>query len=224
MRGIEFLIPEAQEAADEFSARCWENNLDVKITDTLRSEAEQNALYAQGRTMPGEIVTSCRYPRSLHNWGVAFDFCRNERGREYDDGDGFFERCGAIAESLGLVWGGNFKKPDRPHIQLAKYSEDKTAAWLIETYERPALFMAERRFSALAITPELAMEIVLAGIHRLASEPADEWAENAMLWAYKNQIYKGDKTGNLMPKKPVTREELAQALMNYRGAFENDKQ
>lgn len=218
MRGIDLLIPEAAEAAEAFSARCWANGLDVMITDTLRTQAEQDALYAQGRTTPGVIVTSCRYPRSLHNWGCAFDFCRNEKGREYDDTDSFFERCGNIAEALGLVWGGNFSNPDRPHIQLAKYSEDKTAAWLISVYERPELFIAERRFSALTITPDMAKEIVIAGINRLASERSpDSWAADAILWAQESGIFRGDKTGNMMPKKPVTRQELAQALFNLEG-------
>lgn len=229
MRGIEHLIPEAQEAAKELLKRCNKRGLNVLITDTLRTEAEQNALYAQGRTTKGNIVTSCRYPQSLHNWGCAFDFCRNEKGREYENSDGFFEKCGAVAEDLGLVWGGHFKKPDRPHIQLAEYAPDKTAKWLIQKYNgNPTMFIKEKTEETLmtteelremlydAITSYMAMEIVQAGISKLAKEAADElWADEAMKWAEKNGIFKGDKHGNLMPKKPITREEAAQMLKNY---------
>jgi hypothetical protein len=39
----------------------------------MRSFAEQDALYAQGRTKPGKIVTKARGGFSNHNFGVAFD-------------------------------------------------------------------------------------------------------------------------------------------------------
>lgn len=225
MRGIDKLIPEAQDAAKQLLKECEHWGLDVLITDTLRTKDEQNALYAQGRTASGNIVTSCKYPQSLHNWGCAFDFCRNVKGKEYYDGDGFFERVGTIAESIGLVWGGHFRKPDRPHIQLAKYAPDKTAKALMAKYDDPQIFINEKKgerenMSAddilKLITPEMAREIMLKGMAQLAKyEPTEEWKSGAIKWAKINEIFEGDANGNMMPEKPITRAELAKVLMRY---------
>ena len=45
----------------------------VMVTSGYRSFAEQNALYAQGRTKPGNIVTNAKGGQSLHNYGLAVD-------------------------------------------------------------------------------------------------------------------------------------------------------
>nr|WP_295770097.1 M15 family metallopeptidase [Rhodoferax sp.] len=39
----------------------------------MRSCAEQDALYAQGRTAPGNKVTNAKSGDSNHNFGIAFD-------------------------------------------------------------------------------------------------------------------------------------------------------
>jgi len=228
MRGINLLIPEARDAAERFRTECHRKGLNVLITDTLRTKDEQNALYAKGRTAPGQVVTNCKYPYSLHNWGTAFDFCRNEKGREYDNSDGFFDKVGAIAEGLGLVWGGHFRNVDKPHVQLARYAPDKTAAFLIANYSNPDAFIRSKKEESImtkedfqnalidALTPELAVEIVETAIRELAGERASEaWQVDAVAWAADRGVFKGNLSGNLMPQKPVTRAELAQALKNF---------
>lgn len=47
----------------------------IRITQGLRTIEEQNALYAQGRTKPGKIVTNAKGGTSFHNYGLAVDFC-----------------------------------------------------------------------------------------------------------------------------------------------------
>lgn len=44
-----------------------------RFTFTLRTFAEQDALYAQGRTKPGPIVTKASAGLSYHNYGLAID-------------------------------------------------------------------------------------------------------------------------------------------------------
>lgn len=236
MRGLAYLIPEAQRAAESFISKCKENGLNVLVTDTLRTAEEQNALYAQGRTKPGNIVTSCKYPNSPHNWGLAWDFCRNVKGAEYDNSDKFFEKVGAIAESVGLVWGGHFKTPDRPHIQLARYLPDKTTAELVKIYKSPEVFISQmhnaerakdqteitrlREMLVDAITPELAAEIVRVGNARLALEQVSTaWEGDALRWAAENGVFKGDSSGSLMGRKLATRAEVAEILKNYDRQF-----
>jgi peptidoglycan L-alanyl-D-glutamate endopeptidase CwlK len=40
---------------------------------TLRTFAEQDGLYAQGRSKPGAIVTNAKGGQSYHNYGLAID-------------------------------------------------------------------------------------------------------------------------------------------------------
>jgi peptidoglycan L-alanyl-D-glutamate endopeptidase CwlK len=100
-------------------AQCKARGLNVLITETIRTVQYQDELYAKGRTAPGNVVTSAKGSTysSPHQWGLAFDICKNVRGHEYDDA-AFFETCGAVGRSLGLHWGGDFKSAkDRPHFQ-----------------------------------------------------------------------------------------------------------
>lgn len=56
----------------------------------------------------------------------ALDFCILNKGKAvWDvkaslDGDSVpdYEECGKIAEAIGFTWGGRWKKPDYPHIEL----------------------------------------------------------------------------------------------------------
>lgn len=134
------LHPEAQAKAELLVEKCKEKGLIIKITDCLRSQKEQNQLYAQGRTISGSIVTNVKYPYSMHNWGVAFDFCRNDGKGAYYDKDGFFTKVGKIGKSIGLEWGGDWKSiVDKPHFQLAGYGT--TPSNLIKRYKTPSKFM-----------------------------------------------------------------------------------
>jgi len=104
---------------------------DVLITEGVRMDVRQRALYAQGRSTPGQIVTMAEtaaltaHGRRLFPggdiFGCAFDAvpCTGPVGQpNYNDAPAF-ERMGAIAERMGLVWGGRWATfPDKPHVQL----------------------------------------------------------------------------------------------------------
>ena len=98
--------------------RCREQGLNVLVTQTVRDAEYQEYLYAQGRTRPGSIITNGKRP--TFHWdkaGLAFDFCKNVRGHEYDDA-AFFRKAAAIAKEIGFTWGGDWKSfVDLPHIQ-----------------------------------------------------------------------------------------------------------
>jgi len=47
----------------------------VEVVQGLRTFAEQDELYAKGRTRPGAIVTQARGGESNHNYGLAVDLC-----------------------------------------------------------------------------------------------------------------------------------------------------
>lgn len=135
-RDIKLLHPEVQAIIPKFLDACKQKGLTVKITDTLRTKAEQDKLYAQGRTTSGKIVTWVKYPYSNHNWGMAFDICRNDGKGAYNDNDGWFGKVGKIGKSFGLEWGGDWKDSvDKPHFELTKYGSTKQLAQKYKTFE-----------------------------------------------------------------------------------------
>jgi len=142
MRGLEYLHPKAREKAEALQALCKKRGLALLITETFRSKAEQDELYAQGRTAPGKIVTNVRYPNSAHCWGVAFDFCRNVKGREFDDSDGFFKKVADLAKTLGgITWGGDWKSiVDKPHLELTEFLPNSSTSTLKSRYRTPENF------------------------------------------------------------------------------------
>ncbi len=117
-RDIKDLNPVLQRGATEFLKRCKDRGLEVLITQTLRDVEYQNYLYEQGRTTEGKIVTNARGGESYHNFGLAFDICKNIKGQEYSDLS-FFKKCGEVWTEMGGVWGGNFEGfVDNPHFEF----------------------------------------------------------------------------------------------------------
>jgi peptidoglycan L-alanyl-D-glutamate endopeptidase CwlK len=89
-----------------------------------RGKAEQDALYAKGRTKPGPKVTNARYGWSNHNFGLALDFGVFRSGK-YLDGDDpakarrVHEAAGELAKKHGIEWGGHWKRfKDLPHFEV----------------------------------------------------------------------------------------------------------
>jgi len=116
---IATLRKDAQAKAREWLAACRAEGINVKIITGTRTYQEQSDLYAQGRTAPGVKVTNAPAGYSWHNFGVGWDFVVfDAKGNPLWDSP-LMERCGRIAESLGLEWGGGWKGfQDTPHIQL----------------------------------------------------------------------------------------------------------
>lgn len=103
------LNPPTRARATAFKAACAAQGIDVLITSTYRDHDAQRALYAQGRTASGKIVTNAKPGQSWHNWRCAFDFVPIVNGKaQWNDGV-LFAVCGTIAESVGLEWAGRWK-------------------------------------------------------------------------------------------------------------------
>ena len=60
MRDITLCHPRLQRIASAWIKACATEGITVAIGETLRTVAEQDALYAQGRTKPGNIVTNAK--------------------------------------------------------------------------------------------------------------------------------------------------------------------
>lgn len=150
MRDMKLCHPRLQLLAAQWIKECADQGLIVAISETMRTAAEQDALYAQGRTKPGAIVTNAKGSeyRSQHQWGIAFDFYilmdidgdGTVSDDNYNDNTGVFKRAASIAKSLGLAWGGDWKGlVDKPHMYLPDWGSTPTK--LIQTYGTPDVFM-----------------------------------------------------------------------------------
>lgn len=135
MRDTTQLHPELQKKIITFLTNCYKNGYKVKITECFRTVAEQDALYAKGRTTSGSIVTNAKGSSysSQHQWGVAFDICRNDGTGAYNDTDKWFSKVATIGKACGLGWGGDWKSPvDKPHFYLKDWGS--TTSKLKSTY------------------------------------------------------------------------------------------
>ncbi len=115
----EGLDPEFRAKLNAFEHKLAQSGITVRLVCGYRSTGEQNALYAKGRTKPGEIVTNARGGYSWHNFGLGADYAFVVGGRITWNGP--WNVFGRIARSCGLEWGGDFKRfSDRPHVQWRK--------------------------------------------------------------------------------------------------------
>lgn len=140
-RLISDLTPSMQRKYRLFEAKMRAIGLDYIVTCTKRSVEEQVALYAQGRTTPGKVVTWTLFSRHIPreedrgtpDFGKshAFDIVLTHDSRPVWDvkcdvnADDIpdYKQAGQIGESVGLRWGGRFKDshgrplPDYCHFE-----------------------------------------------------------------------------------------------------------
>lgn len=123
------LLPVVKVAAETLIDRCYARGVPIVITQGLRTIAEQDALYAQGRTKPGAIVTNARGGTSFHNFGVAIDFALlmpDGRSVSWDtkrNGDldllPDWDEVVTEAKRIGFAWGGDWRSfVDMPHFEM----------------------------------------------------------------------------------------------------------
>ena len=102
-----------------------QSGIEIVFVQGLRTEAQQAALYAQGRTAPGQIVTQAPTAESTpHGRGAALDFAIIDLKGQPSWAAGLtllYERVGRLGEGLGLVSGQRFSHPDRPHLNLRNW-------------------------------------------------------------------------------------------------------
>jgi len=137
-RNIATLLPEVQPMARALVQKAAATGISIKVLSGLRTYAQQDALYAQGRTTPGRKVTNARAGYSNHNFGIAFDIGVFS-GSRYLPESPKYKAVGALGVDLGLEWGGNWTSiVDQPHFQLRP-------AWSGHFTEREMLAELRRR-------------------------------------------------------------------------------
>ena len=117
-QNIATLLPPVQPLARALIVAAAAAGIAIKIISGTRTYEEQNALYEQGRTRSGHIVTNARGGYSNHNFGIAFDIGVFEGGRYLDESPAY-KAVGALGKQLGLDWGGDWQSiQDEPHFEL----------------------------------------------------------------------------------------------------------
>lgn len=125
---IKLLHPKVRDEASEIYAeicKALTGKAFCRFTHTLRTFAEQDALFAKGRTQPGGRVTNASGGLSTHNYGLAIDIVIVRDGvalwdvkADYDgDGKADWIEIVHIFKSYGWEWGGDWKFYDAPHFQ-----------------------------------------------------------------------------------------------------------
>ena len=111
----------------------------LRFAYTSRTNEEQSALFAQGRTKLFDasgkrlgIVTKSKAGQSIHNYHLAFDIVllldKNNDGvfesatyemLDFDkDGKADWLEVVEYFKSIGFIWGGDWKFKDAPHFEM----------------------------------------------------------------------------------------------------------
>jgi peptidoglycan L-alanyl-D-glutamate endopeptidase CwlK len=90
------------------------------ITQGYRTFAESEALYNQGRTTPGSIVSNAKAGQSYHNYGLAVDMCLVINGKQSWEVDTNWMIVVNIFKQHKFTWGGDFAGSfkDYPHLEM----------------------------------------------------------------------------------------------------------
>jgi hypothetical protein len=114
------VAPALQERGLKFIAAAAADGVILQIVQGLRTFAEQDALYAQGRTKPGKRVTNAKGGQSFHNYGLALDLAPIVNG-SVSWNDKLYAPYRKWAAAADLRWGGDWKKfKDMPHVEYLK--------------------------------------------------------------------------------------------------------
>jgi len=153
-RELKELHPYVQQKAEKLISECAAAGINILVTQTYRSIAEQDALYAQGRTKPGKKVTNAKGGQSYHNYRLAFDIVPLVNGKPAWDRLDLFDKAGEIGKRIGLEWGGDFKTiKDRPHFQytqgLTYYDLQNGRVIKVSEEKKQEPHWAEKHFESL---------------------------------------------------------------------------
>jgi len=110
-RSIDDLLPVVKEKVKKLVALCKGDGIELLITSTYRDNESQNALYAQGRTEPGKIVTNAKGGQSFHNYRCAVDVVPLVNGKpDWDGTHPIWAKIGNYGKLAGLEWAGEWTR------------------------------------------------------------------------------------------------------------------
>lgn len=115
-RNLNDLRKDVRDMAELHIKLCADEGIDLLVYCTYRSDAEQAAEYAKGRTAPGKVVTNAKPGQSKHNHtengtpaSLAYDCVPVVNGKAQWNNSKLISRVGELGEKAGLVWAGRWK-------------------------------------------------------------------------------------------------------------------
>jgi hypothetical protein len=202
-RDVSLLRDDVEANCRVWQELCKREGLNVLVVSTVRDDEYQAYLYEQGRSRPGAIVTNGKQPTFHWNKaGLAFDFCKNVKGHEYDD-PFFFNRAAKIAKQMGFSWGGDWKSfPDVPHLQWDAYGKYTSSMVRSMNFPPPMPLYEED-----TMTKEDVIKIIEEYEKEKSKKTASGWAKTAWEKAKRKGIFDGTS-----PQGYSTREQIAVIL------------
>ena len=99
------------------------HGIKVRVTQGLRTYAQQNDLYSKGRDDKGnvtdqsKVVTNAKGGDSFHNFGLAIDVVEINNGKALWSNKNW-NLIGKVGKECGFEWGGDWSSfVDKPHFQ-----------------------------------------------------------------------------------------------------------
>ena len=118
---LQLIFPRLADAVRKMHDMLLGEGISIIVVQGLRTIAEQQALYEQGRSKPGKIVTNAPGGHSWHNFGLAVDCAvENPDGSiDWNANHPAWKRMKTVGVSLGLTSGANWVRiVDAPHFQI----------------------------------------------------------------------------------------------------------
>ncbi len=113
---IQLLHPAVRSTFKKFIETCEDTyDITLRVVQGLRTFEEQQAIYNQGRTVPGKIVTNAKAGTSYHNYGLAIDVAQLERGQVNWNFN--YSKLQPIARDMGIVWGADWDNDGKTKAQ-----------------------------------------------------------------------------------------------------------
>ena len=102
---LDLLEPATRAAVMAIIEDARTQGLELMVFETYRSRERQALLFEQGATKLRTV--------GVHHYGLACDLVKNIGGEP--SWKGSFEFLGPLAQTHGLIWGGNWGTPGQPH-------------------------------------------------------------------------------------------------------------
>ncbi|HZU32599.1 MAG TPA: M15 family metallopeptidase [Candidatus Angelobacter sp.] len=119
------IFPVLADRVRSMAAALEKQGVEIRVVQALRTCEEQDALFAQGRTAPGKVVTNCCGGKSYHNFGLAVDLVPSINGvdqtyvPDWNREHPTWQKMIAAGAAEGLNAGATWRTfPDYPHFQL----------------------------------------------------------------------------------------------------------
>lgn len=126
---IASLQPAVRPLAENLLRLAADRGIPLRVASAYRSPTEQQALFDAGTG-----VTNAKALESYHNHGLAFDVVPEAYLSlpDWNPGGPLWQDVGALGKSVGLEWGGDWKKKDLPHFQLTAAPISELKAYFVK--------------------------------------------------------------------------------------------